>query len=84
MALAKARAINRVELQGHTDTRGVAIYNFDLSRRRAQGVRKILVKRYPELRGILKATWFGETKPLCTEQTTQCENRNRRVAIAVH
>jgi outer membrane protein OmpA-like peptidoglycan-associated protein len=74
--------IRRVEVQGHTDSRGQAAKNRDLSRRRAEAVVAWLVER-----GIaaerLKATGFGADKPLTTNATDEGRQTNRRVEFHI-
>ena len=71
-----------VRIEGHTDTRGSAAYNLDLSSRRAASVRARLIEG-----GIaaerLVAEGFGEGRPLVTELTDADRARNRRVEFHV-
>ena len=72
----------RVELSGHTDSRGAEAYNQRLSERRAESV-----KRYLEEQGIaasrMTALGFGETKPVEDNNTDGGRERNRRVELKV-
>lgn len=76
----------QIELGSHTDCRGEASYNFDLSQRRAEAAVNYLIKR-----GInpdrLEAKGYGESKPAvdcecenCTEEEYQ---RNRRTTFKI-
>lgn len=71
-----------VEISGHTDSQGDDDYNKKLSERRANAVVEYLVKR-----GIasdrLKATGFGETKSVSTNDTEEGRANNRRVEMTV-
>lgn len=72
----------RIEVAGHTDSTGEESYNQDLSRRRAETVRRYLVdKGIPATR--LTATGHGETMPLADNATRQGRAQNRRVELRV-
>lgn len=68
----------RVEIQGHTDSRGSDTYNLDLSARRAESVMKYLVKHDVD-KDRLVATGFGETQPIADNATPDGRAQNRRV-----
>lgn len=71
-----------VEIIGHTDNRGGAEYNLDLSQRRAKAVAKFL-----ENNGIsksrIKTAGYGLSKPIDTNDTVEGRARNRRVEFVV-
>ena len=75
--------IYRYRLVGHTDSRGTAAYNQDLSERRAQSVRAFLLERQEGLRGSLEARGEGESRPLAPDNTDQAHALNRRVEVRV-
>ncbi|MBL4651620.1 MAG: OmpA family protein [Flavobacteriales bacterium] len=57
----------KIEIDGHTDSKGSAEYNIQLSQKRAQSVVDYLVERgIPEDR--LKAKGYGEEKPIASDQ----------------
>lgn len=68
----------KIEIQGHTDNKGAAAYNKDLSNRRANSVRKYLVAH-----GIaahrLTSIGYGLERPLVDNTTEQNRALNRRV-----
>ncbi|MCU0654869.1 MAG: OmpA family protein [Polyangiaceae bacterium] len=70
--------IREVEVQGHTDDKGDAGYNLELSQRRAEAVREAMIQRgvAPER---LKATGFGKKAPLVPNTSAANRARNRRV-----
>ena len=74
--------ITKVEVQGHTDSRGSDAYNLDLSQRRAGQVREYLVDK-----GIdparLTAKGYGETRPLDDRQHEDAWSKNRRVQFQI-
>lgn len=67
-----------VRIEGHTDSRGDAEYNQDLSDRRAKAVREFLIKEgvAPER---LVAFGYGESKPLVQGENDAAWAKNRRV-----
>jgi len=67
-----------IEVQGHTDERGDAGYNLELSRRRAAAVVTYLVD-HGVAAARLTSRGYGETQPLDTRHTEAAWTRNRRV-----
>lgn len=72
----------KVEIAGHTDSRGKDAYNLRLSQRRAESVRKFLVGE-GVANGQLTARGYGETKPVADNKTDQGRALNRRVEFSV-
>lgn len=74
--LSEKRGINIV-LEGHCDERGTNEYNLALGEKRAKATRDYLVSLgvSPERMTLIT---FGEERPLCSEQTESCWQRNRR------
>jgi outer membrane protein OmpA-like peptidoglycan-associated protein len=73
----------KVEVDGHTDSKGKPAMNLDLSKERAVAVSQFLKKR-AELTGIIFTTHgFGETKPIALNDTDEGRQQNRRVEIVV-
>lgn len=72
----------QVTIEGNADERGTDEYNYALGTKRAIAVRDALA-----LKGInpanIRVISFGESKPLCTEQTEECYQQNRRGDIRV-
>lgn len=70
----------RIEIQGHTDSRGSDRYNQGLSERRAKSVRAYLISLgVPASR--MTAVGFGESKPAATNDTADGRSQNRRVEL---
>lgn len=71
-----------VSIEGHTDNVGVAAKNLTLSQKRAEAC-----KAYLEKKGIdparLKATGYGDTKPVADNKTKEGKAKNRRVDFAL-
>ena len=71
-----------IVVEGHTDSQGDDSMNMDLSRRRAEAVKKYLVLKGVESDRI-KTEGFGETKPLADNSTEEGRALNRRVDITL-
>lgn len=71
-----------VRVEGHTDSVGSDTYNMDLSIRRANAVRTLLVRE-----GVsgdrMQAVGYGESTPVATNSTTAGRQMNRRVEIKI-
>jgi OmpA-OmpF porin, OOP family len=70
--------LTRIRVEGHTDSRGSAAYNLDLSKRRAAAVRTYLTGR-GVLAERLESEGFGEGKPLVKGENEAAWAKNRRV-----
>ena len=72
----------RVELRGHTDSRGTPAYNLKLSQDRAAAVRAYLIAQgIPAARLVAKG--YGETQPLAPNTTDPGRALNRRTELRV-
>jgi outer membrane protein OmpA-like peptidoglycan-associated protein len=71
-----------VRVEGHTDSIGSDAYNMDLSIRRANAVKNLLVQR-----GIadsrIDVVGYGKTMPVATNDTEAGRQKNRRVEIKI-
>lgn len=72
----------KLGIDGHTDDRGDANYNMDLSRRRAQSIVSSLVDSGID-RARLEARGFGDTKPVADNSTAEGRARNRRTEMTI-
>ncbi|RMG19397.1 MAG: hypothetical protein D6729_05340 [Deltaproteobacteria bacterium] len=74
--------IEKVIIEGHTDSRGSDAYNKRLSQRRADAVRAYLIRK-----GIdparLEAIGYGEERPVASNETKEGRERNRRVEFRI-
>jgi outer membrane protein OmpA-like peptidoglycan-associated protein len=66
-------------IEGHTDSTGDAARNMDLSQRRAEAVKSVLVSQFGIDGARLTTKGFGATKPVATNNTPQGRAENRRV-----
>ena len=71
-----------IEVAGHTDSKGADDYNLGLSKRRAESV----VKYFSD-KGIknekYSVVYFGETKPVESNETVEGRSKNRRVEFTI-
>jgi len=70
----------RLEVQGHTDNRGSAPDNLDLSKRRVMSVVRYLVTE-GVAPGRLDPIAFGESRPLAKNATSEGRIANRRIEV---
>ncbi|MGW8316608.1 MAG: OmpA family protein [Bacteroidales bacterium] len=71
-----------VEIAGHTDSTGTALYNQDLSERRAAAVMDYLVSKGIS-RERIKATGYGDSQPVGDNSTEQGRALNRRTELRI-
>ncbi|MEJ1960519.1 MAG: OmpA family protein [Gammaproteobacteria bacterium] len=72
----------KVELQGHTDSKGPDAYNLTLSQKRADAVRAYLLKDgVPSTQ--ITAKGYGEGQPIADNKTDEGRAKNRRVVMFV-
>jgi OOP family OmpA-OmpF porin len=75
-------SITKIRVEGHTDSDGSDKYNKDLSQKRADAVKKFLVKA-----GIaedkLEAVGYGEERPIADNSTDEGKEKNRRVEFNI-
>jgi outer membrane protein OmpA-like peptidoglycan-associated protein len=77
----------RVQVRGHTDSKGSALYNRGLSERRARTVANLLERQYPNLVGRVDPLGFGATQPVAPNSNPDGSDNpsgraaNRRVEI---
>ena len=75
--------LTKVVLEGHTDDRGAAAYNQQLSEKRAASVAQVLVDRFGINQSRVSSEGFGESKPLVSNDTAERRAQNRRVTAKV-
>ena len=74
----------RLEVGGHTDSRGSNAYNQKLSQARAQAVLDYVMGRFPDLKpGQFTVKGFGEGSPLVPNTNALNMAKNRRVEFKV-
>ncbi len=74
----------RVEIQGHTDSRGSAAYNLKLSQARTESVRQYLIDHFKVNADDLVAKGYGETQLKVSPEKSDADYAlNRRVEVHV-
>jgi outer membrane protein OmpA-like peptidoglycan-associated protein len=76
------RASSDIEVIGHTDRAGTDEFNMELSRRRAERVRDLLVAANIAP-AVITVAFHGEGNPLIQTADNVLEPRNRRVEVIV-
>ena len=76
------KEVTKLEVRGHTDSRGGAAANLNLSKRRAASVMKWLIAHgvAPERLG---SNGFGQTRPIDSNDTEEGRKNNRRVEFRI-
>jgi OOP family OmpA-OmpF porin len=70
-------------VEGHTDSKGTDAYNQNLSERRANAVRDVLVNQYGVEAERVNAAGYGEGRPVADNATDAGRAVNRRVEAEV-
>lgn len=73
----------QVVIEGHTDDRGNADYNQQLSERRAKAVAQVLIDQFSINQSRVSAIGYGEQQPLVSNDTAEQRAQNRRVVAVV-
>ena len=79
--LLRAHAELRLAIVGHTDKKGTADYNVDLSKRRAESVVAALTDDYAIAASRLSPHGAGASEPLASNDTDEGRAKNRRVEL---
>ena len=74
--------LTKIEVQGHTDSKGVPAMNKTLSQQRAESVKKALMKR-GIADGRLVPKGYGQDKPIGDNATDEGRQKNRRVQFVI-
>jgi outer membrane protein OmpA-like peptidoglycan-associated protein len=75
----QASAGSNFLIEGHTDSTGDAAHNMDLSKRRAEAVKTVLVSQFGIDGARLTTAGLGSSKPAGSNSTPQGRAENRRV-----
>lgn len=82
-ATLKQDAALKIRILGHTDSTGDSARNKDLSQRRAESVKKVLVQKYGADEKRIGTKGWGDEQPLVSNDTDEGRAMNRRVEITV-
>jgi OOP family OmpA-OmpF porin len=69
----------KLEIDGFTDSTGNSAHNLDLSKRRAEAIRTVLVSQFNLDGERLTSNGFGADKPVASNDTANGRAQNRRV-----
>jgi outer membrane protein OmpA-like peptidoglycan-associated protein len=78
----KKKTTWKLEIAGHTDNVGDDNGNLVLSKKRAEALKAYLVSQGVE-EARLRTLYFGETKPIATNDTPEGRQKNRRVEMKI-
>jgi len=76
-ACIKDKGFTKVTVEGNCDDRGTVEYNLQLGQRRAEAAKKFLVNLGVPARSI-QAVSYGKERPVCSDPTEACWQKNRR------
>jgi outer membrane protein OmpA-like peptidoglycan-associated protein len=74
--------IQKIRVEGHTDSDGSESYNKKLSQSRADSVRQFLVDAGVDP-SRLESVGYGESEPIDTNRTPEGKANNRRVEFTI-
>ena len=75
--------IDRILLEGHCDSVGSKVYNINLSNKRANEIKKLLVQNGVSKTAIKTCIGYGKEKPLNKNATEFERQLNRRVVVTI-
>jgi OOP family OmpA-OmpF porin len=73
----------KVVIEGHTDNVGGEQYNLNLSQKRAEAIKSVMVTKFNIEPSRIAAKGFGYSKPIASNSTKEGREKNRRVEAAV-
>ncbi len=74
----------RIELKGYTDSSGSKEKNLELSRKRVEKLKKLLVDKFSIAPDRIKGQALGDMNPVASNETPEGRAINRRVEIEVY
>lgn len=81
--LRRGRPLKKLTIYGYTDSQGGAVYNQDLSLRRANSVRAVLIERLGLDAGKVDTVGYGAANPVASNETAAGRSMNRRVEFTI-
>lgn len=78
VAILKENKDLKLEIQGHSDSKGNTAYNYKLSQKRADSVKKYITDKGIESKRII-SKGYGPSQPMATNETAEGRALNRRV-----
>jgi OmpA-OmpF porin, OOP family len=83
ISVMKENPYYNLEINGHTDSQGIALKNLELSQKRAEAVKNYLVKGGVDA-SKLTAKGLGQSVPIASNTTPAGREKNRRVEFKVN
>lgn len=74
---------SEIEVEGHTDAFGSDETNVTLSTERAEAVKTYMLQNMGMEEWQVKATGYGETRPIANNETPEGRAKNRRIDIVI-
>ena len=74
-------SVNKITVEGHTDTDGDYDYNKELSQKRADNVMKYSIELHPELKSLMTAVGCSYDNPVMKDDGTVDKEASRRVCF---
>ncbi len=75
--------LKKIVVEGHTDSQGSDLYNLALSQKRADSVRRYLIKSLQISESTVTAEGYGKDRPIADNGNYQGRVKNRRVEILI-
>lgn len=72
-----------IEIEGHTDDRGDALFNQKLGLERAESVKRYIYEQHQVPLHRISVISYGEDKPVAPNKTKEGRAQNRRVVIRI-
>ncbi len=82
-AIVATKHVERVLVEGHTDSWGNDEYNQKLSDKRSLAVKRLISKKVPMDIGKIESVGYGEMQPIADNANYQGRVKNRRVVVIV-
>jgi outer membrane protein OmpA-like peptidoglycan-associated protein len=79
----KRNAVEKVIIEGHTDSVGQEKYNYELGLQRAKVIREYLIRAEKLDPNTIEARSYGETRPVADNGNFQGRQLNRRVVFRI-
>jgi len=75
--------VSQIEIEGHTDATGTAVFNDRLGRQRAESVRRYLYETHQLPLHKMNVISYGEDRPIAPNEDRAGRAKNRRVVVRV-
>ena len=76
--------IQKLIIEGHTDSVGEDLFNLELSERRAETVKTLLMQELGLTESQVTVIGRGESRPVATNDTDAGRQKNRRVQLKIY